>query len=314
MKVSRVQTLILSLISLSLPACDVAREEPRDEARKITVASVRRMDVTLTQQYVCQIHSLHRIDVRTPAEGYVAAIPIKEFQMVRRDDLLFQVGPPPDRDKPEPQKQDKLASIKAPFDGLVGRLLLQQGSYVQKSEALTTLSDNSAMSVYFNISEKRYLEYMAENDRNQQSPDLVLMLADHAKFPQAGKLVGIENQIHNETGDIAFRADFPNPDGLLRHGQSGTVLMSRLQKDAMVIPQRATVEVLDKRYVYAVDKDDVAHQREVVIQNETDDLFVVKDGVVEGDKIVLEGIRLIRDGDKVQYEDRRPKAVAGKLK
>src|SRR5262249_39549008 len=99
------------------------------------------------------------------------------------------------------------------------------------------------------------------------------------------------------TEDIGFRADFPNPDGLLRHGQTGRVLMNRVLEDAIVIPQRATFENLAKRYVYVVDKDHVAHQREIVIRNETEDLFVVKNGVGVGDKIVLEGVRLVRDGD-----------------
>ena len=79
-------------------------------------------------------------------------------------------------------------------------------------------------------------------------------------------------------GNIAFRADFPNPDRLLRHGQTGTVLISQVLNDAIVIPQRATLEVLDKRYVYVVDKDDVAHRREIVIQNEVEDQFVVRTG------------------------------------
>ena len=78
------------------------------------------------------------------------------------------------------------------------------------------------------------------------------------------------------------------------------MLINRVLKDAIVIPQRATFEVLDKRYVYVVDKDHVAHRREIVIQDEAEDLFVVKKGVGVGDKIVLEGVRQVRDGDKVE--------------
>ena len=83
--------LILSLISLSLAACDASREKPRVAAPNITVTAVQSKAVTLRQEYVCQIHSRHRIDVRAPAEGYLAAISISEGQMVKRDDLLFQV-------------------------------------------------------------------------------------------------------------------------------------------------------------------------------------------------------------------------------
>ena len=72
-------------------------------------------------------------------------------------------------------------------------------------------------------------------------------------------------------------------------------------KDAIVIPPRATFEALIKRYVYVVDKNDVVHQREIVIQNEVDDLFVVDTGVAVGDKIVVDGVQMVRDGEKVKY-------------
>ena len=171
------------------------------------------------------------------------------------------------------------------------------------------MSDNSVMWVYFNVPEARYLEYMADLDQDKDGLEIELVLANGHKFPQTGKLGAIEAKFNNETGTIAFRADFPNPDGLLRHGQTGTVLIHRALKNAIVIPQRATFETLDKRYVYVVGKDDVVHQREIVIQNELDDLFVIKRGVGVGDKIVLEGIRRVRDGEKVEYEFRQPDKV-----
>src|SRR5262249_39693148 len=130
-----------------------------------------------------------------------------------------------------------------------------------------------------------------------------------SKFPQIGKMAAIDANFNNETGTISFRADFPNPNRLLRHGQTGTVLLGRVQKGAIVIPQRATFELLDKRYVYVVDAQNVAHQREISIQNELDDLFVVGKGVGVNDKIVLEGALYVRDGDKVEYKD-QPQAVS----
>jgi membrane fusion protein (multidrug efflux system) len=190
--------------------------------------------------------------------------------------------------------------VKAPFDGLAGRVLRQRGSFVLKGETLTTLSDNSVMRVYFNMPEKRYLEYMAGVRENQQSPDLELILADQSKFPHAGKLDAVGADFNTNTGDITFRADFPNPSGLLRHGQTGRLLINGVLEDAILVPQRATFENLDKRYVFVVDKDHVAHQREIVVQHETEDFFVVKKGVGAGDRIVLEGVRVVRDGDKVE--------------
>ena len=206
------------------------------------------------------------------------------------------------------------ATVKAPFDGIVDRLHYQQGSLVQEGEILTTLSDNSVMWVYFNVPEARYLEYMADLNQHKEICKSNSCWPNGNKFDQLGKIGAIEADFNNQTGNIPFRADFPNPDRLLRHGQTGTVLISRVQKDAIVIPQRATFEVLQKRYVYVVDKDDVAHQREIVIQNELEDIFVIKQGVGVDDKIVLEGIRQVRDGEKVEYEDRRPEEVVTELK
>ena len=205
-------------------------------------------------------------------------------------------------------------NIRAPFDGIVDRLHEQLGSLIKEGDILTTLSDNSLMWVYFNVPEARYLEYMADLGKNKEIGQIELVLANGNKFQQIGKIGAIEAQFNNETGNIPFRADFPNPDGLLRHGQTGTVLIHRVLKDAIVIPQRATFEILDKRYAYVVGKDDVVHQREIVIQNEMDDIFVIKRGLGVDDRIVLEGIRQVRDGEKVEYEFSRPELVIARLK
>jgi membrane fusion protein, multidrug efflux system len=313
MKASRAQTLILLLISFSLSACNAYTAKPHDEAHKVTVTTVQSKTVTITQQYVCQIHSHHRIEVRAPAEGYLGAIQIRQGQTVKRNDLLFQVRPLKGKEKLGTENEDKVVSITAPFDGVLGRLPRRQGSLVKKSEALTTLSDNSLMWADFNVPEARYLEYKSANlDQHKSDVKIELLLANGNKFRQPGKL-GAIGAVFN-AGNVAFRADFPNPEHLLRHGQTGTVLISQVQNDAIVIPKRATLENLTKRYVYVVDKDDVAHQREIVVQNELEDLFVVKTGLGVGDKIVLEGARLIRDGDKVEYEDRQAKNAVMNLK
>ena len=218
------------------------------------------------------------------------------------------------------QAELNFAKIKAPFDGIVDRLKDFQGSLVKEGDVLTTLSDNSVMWVYFNVTEKRYLEYMADTDHNKQSIDVVLMLANHSKFPEIGKIdqahnIGaIEANFNNETGNIAFRADFPNPKGLLRHGQTGTVLIDRTLKDAIVIPQRSAFENLAKRYVYVVGKDDIVQQREIVIEHELEDIFVISKGLEGNEKIILEGIRQVRDGEKVEFEFRQPELVMANQK
>ena len=147
------------------------------------------------------------------------------------------------------------ANVRAPFDGIVDSLHEQLGSLIKEGDILTTLSDNSVMWVYFNVPEADYLEYMADLDQHKDDEKIELVLANGSKFPQPGKIGAIEATFNNETGNIPFRADFPNPKGLLRHGQTGTVVISRTLHDAVVIPQRATFEILAKRYVYVVSDD-----------------------------------------------------------
>jgi membrane fusion protein (multidrug efflux system) len=197
--------------------------------------------------------------------------------------------------------------IRAPYDGIVDRLHEQQGSLIKERDVLTTLSDNSVMWVYFNVPEAQYLEYVAGPGRDKDSRRMELVLANGSKFPYSGEIGAIEAKFNNETGNIPFRADFPNPGGLLRHGQTGTISIHRTLPNALVIPQRAVFEILNKQYVYVLDRDDVVHQREIVVQHEKlEDVFVVKSGLSAKDRIVLEGVRQVRDGEKVEYEFRPP--------
>ena len=214
------------------------------------------------------------------------------------------------------------------FDGIIDRLFEQQGSLIKEGDNLTSLSDNGAMWVYFNVPEARYLDYMAllgsaQNDRadhqarmqavlselNRQG-QIELVLANGQKFPQKGKIVTIEAKFNNVTGNVAFRADFPNPNRLLRHGQTGKLLIKRTLHNVIVIPVRATFPILDKRFVYVINEDHTVHQREVVVQHELDDIFVIEKGLKVNDTIILDGVRQVRDGDKVEkFEFRKPEEV-----
>ena len=176
----------------------------------------------------------------------------------------------------------------------------------QEGEILTTLSDNSVMWVYFNVPEKYYLEYMATRKQHEKEDIIELVLANGNMFPQTGKIGAIEADFNNENGNIKFRADYPNPDRLLRHGQTGTIKIHRPMKNALVIPQRATFDLLDKRYVWVVGEDHVAHQTLITTAHELEDIFVVSSGLKPSDKIVLEGVREVEEGGKVEYEFRKP--------
>jgi membrane fusion protein, multidrug efflux system len=364
MQVPRILVIVPALISISLPACDHMHAEEKGHAHqehnKIVVTSPQAKNVTVTQQYVCQIRSRRNIEVCALQDGYLEEIPVKEGQAVKQGDVMFKILPTLykarlDAEAAEAQlaqiefdntkrlyeqkvvsiqevalyeaklakaqAKAKLAAaevdftiVRAPFDGIIDRLHKQQGSLIEKKDVLTTLSDNGVMWVYFNVPEARYLEYMAGQGQEKESQQIELVLADGRKFQHTGQIGAIEAQFNNETGNIPFRADFPNSGRLLRHGQTGNVLIHQTLHNAIVIPQRATFEILDKRYAYVVGADHVVHQREIVVQHEMDDIFVIQKGLDASDGIVLEGVRQVRDGEKVEYEFRKPEEALANQK
>ncbi|WP_053990817.1 efflux RND transporter periplasmic adaptor subunit [Mangrovimonas sp. TPBH4] len=199
-------------------------------------------------------------------------------------------------------------NIKAPFDGIMDHLHVREGSMLDEGELLTTLSDNSQMWVYFNVPEAEYLDYVMSQNKDDKK-EVRLLMANNKTFNQKGVVETIEGEFNNETGNIAFRATFQNPDGILRHGETGTVLMTTPLKHAMLIPQKATFEVLDKRYVFVVDQDHIVRQKEIKVGAELSHLFVVESGLDEKDIILLEGIRLVKDSQKIAYELEQPDEV-----
>jgi membrane fusion protein (multidrug efflux system) len=202
--------------------------------------------------------------------------------------------------------------IKAPFDGIMDRFQVRLGSLVNEGDLLSTLADNSEMWVYFNVPEAEYLDYKASKSNNMLKVDLIM--ANHQKFNYPGVVKAIEADFNNETGNIAFRATFPNPEGLLRHGETGNVLVSVPIKNALIIPQKATFEVLDKKYVYVLDKNNTLKSRKIIVAAELPDLYIIEQGLNENDKILLEGLRLVRENDKIGYDFQDPKQVISHLK
>lgn len=188
--------------------------------------------------------------------------------------------------------------VRAPFSGIVGRFRARKGSLLDDGDLLTELSDNSAMWVYFNVPEAEYLNYQ-RNAEAGNGTKVRLMLADTDIFDQTGEITAIESDFDNRTGNIAFRATFPNPKGLLRHGQTGTILMASDLKDVLIVPQKATFEILDHRYVYVVGKDSVAHATRVEVGPELQHLFVITSGLTKEDRFLLEGLRKVKDKERV---------------
>lgn len=205
-----------------------------------------------------------------------------------------------------------LTEIRAPFDGIMGRFQVRLGSLVDEGDLLTTLSDNRTMWVYFNVSEVEYLEYQSQPDERKITA-VELRMANGALFDQPGKIETIEADFNHENGNVAFRAAFPNPGRLLRHGETGNVVMSIPMKNALLIPQKATFDVLDRKYVFVIDEKNVVQSRPVTIAAELPQLYVVQSGLDEHDRILLEGLRKVHDGTTIDVDYRAPGEVLDHL-
>ncbi|HMJ68585.1 MAG TPA: efflux RND transporter periplasmic adaptor subunit [Cyclobacteriaceae bacterium] len=191
--------------------------------------------------------------------------------------------------------------IRAPFNGLMDRFHVRQGSLLDEGDLLTVLSDNSKMWVYFNVPEAEYLNYKVAIANKDSVMNVKLRMANDQMFNYDGRVETIEADFNNETGNIAFRATFPNPKALLRHGETGNIQVMRPLRNALLIPQKSTFEVLEKKYVFIVDKEGVVKSREIKIGAELPHIFVVDSGLEEGDKILLEGLRQVRENQKIAY-------------
>ncbi len=203
-------------------------------------------------------------------------------------------------------------NIKAPFTGIMDHLEVREGSLLDEGELLTTLSDNSEMWVYFNVPESAYLDYMMQ-DKSERPTAVQLEMANGKRFNQTGNISAIEGEFNNETGNIQFRATFPNPDRILRHGQTGKILIDVPFNNVLVIPQKATFEVLDKVYVFVVTAENKIEQRNITIGGELHNIFIVKDGLEETDQILIDGLRKVVHGDEIRSKFEDPEKVLGEL-
>jgi membrane fusion protein (multidrug efflux system) len=190
--------------------------------------------------------------------------------------------------------------IRAPFDGNMDKFHTRLGSLIEEGEQLTSLSDNSKMWVYFNVAESEYLDYIQKvQSKNQQK--VLLKMANKAIFEPVGYVETIEADFNNETGNIAFRAAFKNPKGILRHGETGTIMMPLNLKNAILIPQKSTFDVLDKKYVYLVATNGVITSKEITIAQEIPHFYVLASGLKPTDKILLEGLGKVKNNEKIKF-------------
>lgn len=194
------------------------------------------------------------------------------------------------------RKNLEYTTVKAPSDGVVGTIPNREGSLASPSSALTTISDNSEVYAYFSLSEKDLLE-LTEGGKSsvdagvKSMPKVKLQLADGTMYPYDGTVATVSGVIDNATGAASSRALFDNPNGMLRSGNTGQIVVPRNTEGALVIPQKATYEVQDLRYVYTLNDSNITVPTQITVQPYNDGhTFVVTSGLKAGDRIVTEGV------------------------
>lgn len=214
-------------------------------------------------------------------------------------------------------------SITSPVDGVVGSLPFKTGSLVSSSstQPLTTVSNTSKVYAYFALNEKDLLDFsnvykgatLAQQMKN--IPAVSLVLADGTVYAQNGRIESINGQINTSTGSASLRATFPNPVSLLKSGASASVRIPRHVENAILIPQKSTIDLQGKKFVYILGDSAKVINTEIQIMNlAKGNFYVVTKGLKVGDKVVLEGFQSLKDGTKIKPEEKSAESVYADIK
>jgi membrane fusion protein (multidrug efflux system) len=213
--------------------------------------------------------------------------------------------------------------ITSPSNGMIGTIPYKLGSLVGPSstQPLTMVSDIGNIFAYFSINEKDFLTLTREHGGNaikksiDELPEVSLVLADKTVYPIKGKIETVNGLIDIQTGSANFRAVFKNPDGAIRSGSSATVRIPTIIDDALLVPQKATYELQNKRFVYVVDGNGKVTNTEIQVTPISDGQFyVVTDGLKAGDQIVNEGINSLKDGINIKPVIANKDSIYSRLK
>ena len=197
-------------------------------------------------------------------------------------------------------------TVTSPSDGVIGTFPYRVGALVSPSvaEPLTTVSQIGDMYVYFSMTEKQLLAMTKAGgtlkEQLEKMPAVKLQLSDGTLYDAEGKIDAVSGVIDQTTGSVSMRAIFPNKQNILRSGGMANVVFPYTMSDIILIPQTATQEIQDKKFVYVLQSDNTIKHTEVQISNLNDGKhYIVTGGLKPGDKIVVEGVQTLKDGQKI---------------
>lgn len=200
------------------------------------------------------------------------------------------------------------ATITSPVDGVVGRIVVRQGTLVSPSsqDPLTTVSGDGTVSAYFSIDEQSMLNIaesvqgLSLSEKVSKLPHVNLLMSNGSQYAYNGKLELASGLVDMTTGSVQMKANFPNKDNNLRSGSSGVVRLNNPVHGVLMVPQKATFELQDRRMVYVVTDSSTVKATTIEVNGRSGDNYVVADGLSQGDVVLLEGVDHVREGDKIQ--------------
>jgi len=191
--------------------------------------------------------------------------------------------------------------VRAPFSGRIDRIPLKAGSLLEEGSLLTSVSDLSAVNVYFSISEKEYLGIAADSGyaRNGFKKKVKLSLANGQAYPYPGDATFAESEFASQTGTISLKARFPNPNRLLKHGASGKISVPVETGEILVVHQKSVFEIQDRTYVYVLGAGNKVKMTPFSAGQRVGHYYTVSSGLTKDDKVVFEGTQSLRDGVQI---------------
>lgn len=199
------------------------------------------------------------------------------------------------------------ATITSPVDGVIGRIVVREGTLVSPSsqEPLSTVSSDKSVSAYFSMDERMMLDLAAQmhgvslKEKVAKMPKCNLILSNGTQYALEGDLELASGLVDMATGSVQIKANFRNPEGILRSGSSGVVRLNAPQSGVILVPQKATFEMQDRKMVYLISDSSTVEPRVIEIFGNSGHNYVLSGGLKRDDVIMVEGLDYVKGGQKI---------------
>jgi RND family efflux transporter MFP subunit len=206
-------------------------------------------------------------------------------------------------------------TVTSPISGIAGISKVGIGDLMTPTTVMTTISNVDPINVDFSIAEQDYMRFQREKSGQAAGRSLQLILGDGTVYPQRGRALLVNREVDTRTGTIQVRAEFPNPGNVLRPGQYARIrAVTEVRKGALLIPQRAILELQGVYQIGVVGADNKVTIKSVQLGPQLADVWVVESGLQAGDSVIVDGLQRVKNGMTVAptaFKDTQANALPG---